>query len=212
MANEQGAGTPGGGCLLGCLTVLLVGFAAFGAVSLFLGFQTEHGSDLGGSLIATGILGGLLPAGGLAFGVAALNRRVSAQRSAAIAEANRRYAEEQEAERRRSAEAFTEAQFARAGELLARITLARGPADRRRLLRQGLQELTDAGARLGFVRDAARTELQAAHEKAGRLKSRDAKLRVYQATLDEMRADDVPDEEQAEVIAELEALVRDLSD
>lgn len=128
----------------------------------------------------------------------------------AIGKEQREEVEKQVREATFSAEEDHRRQMQAAASALDRIRLARSPGDRRYVLKRTLASLDDDEARRWLVSQAAQIDVAAAHDKAARLKSPDAKARVYQAAAQALRADDVPDEFQVEAIAELEAAAADL--
>jgi hypothetical protein len=101
-------------------------------------------------------------------------------------------------------------QAAALAKLLDRLASARGPAARRAIVeRAKLVELTEE-QRLQVLLEAAAIEVDAAIDKAGELKSAQARRRGLQEALALIKADEVPDEMQAEQIRILEQALQEL--
>ena len=87
---------------------------------------------------------------------------------------------------------------------VAKIGVAKGPAGRRAALSAALAAISRPDLRNRLMVEAGRIEVDAALEKADALKTPAAKLRTLEAALEAIRADDVPDELQAQQIRWLE--------
>lgn len=93
---------------------------------------------------------------------------------------------------------------------IARIEAGKGPAARRAALDAALGDVARPDLRQRLLLDASRIEVQAALDKADGLKTPAAKLRVLRATLETIRADEVPDELQEQRIRWLEEAIAEV--
>lgn len=89
-------------------------------------------------------------------------------------------------------------------DTIAKLEAAKGPAGRRAVLSKALAQVTTAEQRQHLMLEASKIEVQAVLDKADGLKSATARKRNLQAALDAIKADDVPDELQAEQVKWLE--------
>jgi hypothetical protein len=92
----------------------------------------------------------------------------------------------------------------------AKIEVAKGPAGRRAAVRTGLERLTIQELRNKLLVEASRIEVEAVLEKVDGLKTSAAKRRNLLAALEDLRADEIPDELQAQQIRWLEDALADL--
>jgi hypothetical protein len=93
---------------------------------------------------------------------------------------------------------------------LERLEAAKGPAGRRSALQTGLASLEDPHVRERLMLEASKLEVQAVLDKVDGLKTVSAKRRNLLAALEAIRADDVPDELQAQQIRWLEQALAEL--
>lgn len=95
---------------------------------------------------------------------------------------------------------------------LEKLERAAGPASRRNALDAALVQLPEGAQRTRLLLEASRIELSAVLDKIDGLKSAAAKRRHLVAALAAVRADEVPDELQAEEVAWLEDALKALDD
>ncbi|WP_437603008.1 hypothetical protein WMF28_15400 [Sorangium sp. So ce590] len=108
---------------------------------------------------------------------------------------------EEEARRQRALRAEEQATLEQA---LAKLEAARGPAGRRSAVRAGLDRLTLQELRDQLLLEASRIEVDAVLEKVDGLKTAAAKRRHLLAALEALRADEIPDDLQAQQIRWIE--------
>jgi tetratricopeptide (TPR) repeat protein len=92
----------------------------------------------------------------------------------------------------------------------AKIEVAKGPAGGRAAVRAGLERLTIQELRDKLLVEASRIEVEAVLEKVDGLKTAAAKRRNLLAALETLRADEIPDELQAQQIRWLEDALAEL--
>jgi hypothetical protein len=97
-----------------------------------------------------------------------------------------------------------------AQQQLARVSVAQGPAGRRAVAEAALLKMTALEVRRWFLLGVSRIEVEAALAKAHGYKTPDVKRRVLLEALAAVRADQIPDELQADQVAAIEAALRDL--
>lgn len=88
---------------------------------------------------------------------------------------------------------------------IAKIEAYKGPVARANALRRALDELRDPEARRAVTVAAAKIEVSAVLDKVDELAAPAAKRRHLEKAIANLRADDIPDELQAEEIRELQA-------
>lgn len=133
--------------------------------------------------------------------------RREAQEAQAAAEEQRRLADAQRLQREselREEETLRQA--------LDRLEGAKGPAGRRAALSWGLDRLTIPALRQRLMVEASRVEVEAVLDKVDGLKTAAAKRRHLTAALEALRADEIPDEVQAQQIRWLEEAIAALEE
>jgi hypothetical protein len=95
-------------------------------------------------------------------------------------------------------------------EWIARIEGYNGPVARRNALERALQEIHDPDAKRRLVLAASRIEVAAVLDKVDSLASAAAKKRHLKKSIDDIRADNIPDDLQAEELQQLEERLRSL--
>lgn len=92
-------------------------------------------------------------------------------------------------------------------DTIAKLEAAKGPAGRRAVLSKALAQVTSAEQRQHLLLEASKVEVHSVLDKVDGLKSATAKKRNLQAALDAIKADEVPDELQAEQVKWLEEAI-----
>lgn len=95
-------------------------------------------------------------------------------------------------------------------EWIARIESYKGPVARRNALKRVVEEIADPEARRALVLAASKIETAAVLNKVDTLTTIPAKRRHLEKAIAELRADDIPDDLQAEELSTLEAALRSL--
>jgi hypothetical protein len=95
-------------------------------------------------------------------------------------------------------------------EWISRIENYKGAEARRNALQRALAEVTDVNGRRALVLAASRIEVAAVLDKVEALASAPAKKRHLQKAIADIRADNIPDELQAEELRQLDARLREL--
>lgn len=129
--------------------------------------------------------------------------RLRPQREAAAAA---EYARRAEQERFAMAEAEKEA----FNNALSKLEAARGPAARRNAIDKAFKTIQNPMMRMRLLTEAAQALVNVALEKAESMKSTAARRNALQSALDELLADDVPDELQQQQLSALQAALNEL--